>query len=177
MSCILKYIMCFTLFVLAGTSSVAASRSYEPVYYPGTNSYFDLIRFPGQVNLTWLQAKVLAEQQSYKGARGRLAVIPGEDVNGFLRQTFTPTQEAWIGLRYWCPYLKLQWVTGDFLTQADYTNWHPYWVSDPGSDCAVTETTFMPVYYTPHDGGFLWQASSVSRRLSAFFIEYPMDTR
>jgi hypothetical protein len=169
--------VCFTLFVLAGTSGVAAAPPSKPVYFAANNSYFELVEFPKWFGLTWLEAKAQAEQRSYKGVQGRLAVITGENVNDFLRQTFAPARETWIGLRYWCPYLKLQWVTGDFLARTEYSNWHPYWFRDPASHCAVTEMPFMPVYYTPNDTGFLWQAAAAWKRASALFIEYPMDAR
>ena len=118
------------IWLLAG--SAAAEPLYESkVYNPETKSHFELVRNqqPGLstrcrtcYEFSWAVAKRLAQQRTFKGVRGRLAVVKSRQVNDFLRETFRPERAAWIGLRYLCRFNKLQWITSEFHPNTGYAN-------------------------------------------------------
>lgn len=172
-----KGVMCvYSLIMMAAmgvTAAVAQGQGSAVVYYPGTKNYYQLVEYPTGQGRNWWQAEQEAESWTYKGVRGRLAVVSNRDLEEFLRNTFAPKVEAWIGLRYWCNYRKLQWVTGELHPQSAYSNWHPNWNRDPSVSCG-SGISYMPVYYTGRaSGGFLWQAAGEAKVFESYFVEYP----
>lgn len=159
----------------------------RPVYNPETSSYFELVKVvPGYSirgrdvpAVTWHKASSLAHARVYKGARGRLAVIRSRAASDFLRQTFKPDVPAWIGLRYWCEFNKLQWVTGEIHPRTEFANWDRIWRHDGGERggkrapaCSNT-LRFWPVNTWSARDGFRWNANGTNKEFGAFFIEYP----
>jgi len=165
----------------------------KPVYNPETKSYFELYA-PDPVGLLkgdqvqsikWTVAAKMARARTHKGVRGRLAVVKTRQVHEFLRDTFQPNAAAWIGLRYWCKFKKLQWVTGEIYPTTAYAAWGQIWnegaiypgqkdtagaicgfsVSDPGDHAGV--------HYWSIKQGFHWNANGRDKYWSAMFIEYP----
>ena len=172
---------------LVAGPAIAEPLYDTPVYDPETGSYFELRRVPpgysqrgGTPATTWSKARVLARQSAYKGARGRLAIVKSGKLNDFLRETFNPDQGAWIGLRYWCEFNRLQWVTGELHDRAGYANWARIWNRDGGvgGERRVPEcgprSRFWPVHYWPAENGFRWNANGNKKEMRAFFIEYPL---
>jgi len=104
------------------------------VFYPKTGSYYEMVRStPGysirgnNPEISWSRAAQRAGGSSFKGFKGRLAVVRTPDVNRFLMETFRPNQAVWIGLRYWCSFNKLQWIDGKFHDRSDWANWDAGW--------------------------------------------------
>lgn len=158
----------------------------EPVYDPVSKSYFELRNDNGgapRKPASWGTARLNASKHMYKGRRGRLAVVKTQATHEFLRRNFPfifgnrPTG-AWIGLRYWCKFRRLQWVTGEFFEPGSFGPWAPQWYrvkhtscSQRGSGAAIKG--YMPVYYLPTDRGFQWQASGPLKHFTMYIIEYP----
>jgi hypothetical protein len=188
--------------VLGGSSGTAAAASLlwnTPVYNPESKSYFELFTPSknlhdiesgvGIYGLSWGVAKGLAEKQVFKGVRGRLAVVNTRQIHDFLKEKFHPTIAVWIGLRYWCKFRKLQWITGAaFDRQKDFSAWGDMWdqnavhnyyylggTSTP-ADCSATHAglvNYLGVHYWPMDEGFVWNANGHDKHFAALFIEFP----
>jgi hypothetical protein len=162
---------------LAAPSGLADSPYGRPIYNPATKSYFELrIGKETRGGLYWQEAQTLATELVYKGVPGRLAVISDAETHSFLARNFDIDAEAWIGLRYWCSFRKLQWVTGDILESGAFGAWaNPWHRTDlPPCESASTLTTgYMPVYYRPKSRGFRWQAVGSAKGFPRYFVEYP----
>ena len=130
--------LCCFLAVL--TFGAASQASADIIYWNpdigGNGHYYDLI-FPS--SLSWLNAKALAESQTYAGVSGQLASITSAAENQFVEDSFKTVQAngrnvhaAWIGLTDALAFGGMQnldpdapnwvWLSGDTVT---YTNWLP----------------------------------------------------
>ena len=140
---------------------------------PESKSYFELRNDGG----TWLKAQQRAAGLVYKGIRGRLAVVENPGVHSFLRETFKIRHATWIGLRYWCKFRALQWVTGSIHKASEFSPWAARWKREndlaPCTGASTKQTGFMPVYYTPVSKGFRWQAVDSGKGFKWYFVEYP----
>lgn len=176
-----------------GTTPVLAQQMInKPVYSPHTKSYFELVKMnpnapirSGAGVIEWQEAKALAERRTHKGVRGRLAVIKDPETNAFLRTTFRPEEEAWIGLRYWCAFGKLQWVTGDEHPLTAYANWDIIWNRNAvhrnegnGQNVCPRDVrgAYLGVHYWAVNEGFYWNAHAAPKKFPLFFVEYPTGT-
>lgn len=152
-----------------------AQETGAPVYFPGTNSYYQLR--VEDTPVYWLVARKNAASQSLKGVRGRLAVIQDPDLHKFIKKKFKSRRAIWIGLRYWCGTRSLQWVTGEKHSPGMFNPWARQWFRTArtmcGSGTATKTGSFMPVYYLPHGDGFLWQASGPAKGFKSYLVEYP----
>ena len=183
---------CFRLLIPAAILLVVSAARAEvlydtPVYNPDTQSYFELVRVRAGHSIrgkdipaiTWGNARKLARGRVYKGARGRLAVVKSQEVSDFLRRTFQADEKAWIGLRYWCAYNRLQWVTGEFYALSEYANWDRIWNHEGGIHGETKQPVcnahfrYWPVHYWPVQDGFRWNANGMSKEARSFFLEYP----
>ena len=157
--------------------AVQAQEIGRPIYDPNTKSYFEL-RNDNRSGY-WEDAHRLAASKVYRGVRGRLAVVNSAAVHSFLRRTFklASDQPTWIGLRYWCKYRKLQWVTGRLHVRGEYSNWNRPWYNHPETVCGKGATTlekgYMPVFYSPTERGFRWKAAGAGKGFIHYFVEYP----
>jgi hypothetical protein len=174
--------------ILVGGSAWAEGVKYnEPVYNPETKSYFELHRPKGQVTdagIVWPEASEIAAGKEHQGVRGRLAVVKTAETDRFLRETFKPSTAAWIGLRFWCGFKKLQWITGDIHALNEFQRWGPVW-NIKGRNSAMSSTRaecparggrtpyFLGIHYWNQETGFKWNANSLDTGLNALFIEYP----
>jgi len=134
------WVSCYPI-AFAALLAVAPARAYEspslyntPVYFEENDTYYELVLFATDRSNTtnhrvlgWEAANRLALGRFHKQRRGRLAIIRDQAVHDFLRTTFKPDHEAWIGLRYWCQYKKAMWVDGTQWKRGDFSSWGPVW--------------------------------------------------
>jgi len=149
----------------------------EVVYNKDSGSYFQYVLYPTGKEQSWVTVRQQAEHYTYKGIKGRLAIVPNQEVNDFLRRTFNPKSAVWIGLRYFCQYRKLMWVTGKILDRSSYRRWARKWYRNEASSCGESfkEAVYMPVYYTSVREGFRWQAVGWGKEFYGYFVEYPAE--
>jgi hypothetical protein len=153
-----------------------------PVYNPASKSYFQLFtdnENPGN----WEAAKSRAGMKSFKGVRGRLAVIESAKTHNFVVETFDLTRRqasVWIGLRYWCNAHLLQWEVGRAYSPSDpahFKIWHTQWSrTDERSACSFTQSSklgFAPVYYRTIGGVTRWQAVGAAKYFAYYLVEFP----
>lgn len=171
----MQFLLAAALLLFATPEALAESTYGRPIYNPATKSYFEL-RGDNREEV-WMNARRRAEALEYKGVRGRLAVVTSPETHSFLAKNFDIDVEAWIGLRYWCTYRKLQWVTGDVLSPEHFTAWASQWNKpEPIGPCegaSTMVTGYMPVFYQPTANGFKWQAVNAGKGYSRYFVEYP----
>jgi len=181
--------MAIAAWLAIGAGPVAAQQVInKPVYFPHTKSYFELVRpsnsaiNSGAGIFEWQEAMILAKRRAYKGVQGRLAVIKDPETNAFLRDTFKPEEEAWIGLRYWCAFGKLQWVTGDEHPLTAYANWDVIWNRNAihrnegnGQNPCPRDVrgAYLGVHYWAVTEGFYWNAHGAAKKFPLFYVEYP----
>ncbi|MGB8275853.1 MAG: C-type lectin domain-containing protein [Alphaproteobacteria bacterium] len=168
-----------TLVAAPAVSAYAKELCNKPVYNPDTKSYFELAcpQEGEDRRIEWHEAIKLAAKRVFKGVRGRLAVVKTQEVNDFLRDTFDPEAPPWIGLRYFCKYNKLLWVTGEVQPATAYSNWASPWNLNgwPGhGDPAMCGWLgYLPVHYWVPNYGFQWNANGQNKEFPRYFVEYP----
>jgi hypothetical protein len=152
-----------------------------PVYNPASQSYFQLFgdnQNPGN----WEAAKVRAGQKSFKGIRGRLAVVDSAQTHDFVLRTFdlnTRKISVWIGLRYWCNARLLQWEEQRAFSPSDpghFKIWHAQWSRSDESACTLSKSTkvgFAPVYYRTIGNVTRWQAVGAAKYFNYYLVEFP----
>ncbi len=189
MAQIRAFLIVMAAMLVFGAGPLAAEQLVnKPVYFPHTKSYFEMVRMStAPVNsgigvVDWQEANVLAMRRTYKGAPGRLAVVTDGETNAFLRTTFKPEESVWIGLRYWCAFGKLQWVTGDEHPLTAYANWDVIWnrnaigrnAGNAQNPCPRDQRgAYLGVHYWPVTEGFFWNAHGSPKKFALFFVEYP----
>ncbi len=145
-----------------------------PVYDPGSKRYFALMHIDsGPYSGVWDNVAQAARRQSYKGVRGRLAIVDSIDVHEFLLRTFRPShyQYIWIGLRYLCRAKKLEWSDGRIFQPGSFQAWDRTWKQDIYF-CAETNdpNDWGPVAYSPQ---FRWIAKGRHKGYDWYFVEFP----
>ena len=168
--------------LMQGTAVFAAGDADDPpIYNPASQSYFQLVTLlpPGQPNSRWIQAYNLVQKLSFKGVRGRLAVVDSAETHKFIRQNFNIVGPTWIGLRYWCHYRKLMWNTSrPFAPRQpeNFSAWHTQWQRSENVPCdgAAARHHALGVYYSLHGGeDFRWQAVGPQKGFPWSLVEYP----
>ena len=164
--------------MFGAVEALAEGYPPRPVYNPATKSYFQLFNDNAGANKggRWDRAMKRAARKSYKGVRGRLAVVDSAEVHSFLQTEFAlPLQKIkegiWIGLRYWCSVRRLQWVSGDMHPPTAFKRWDRNWARNSRANCQGGGG-YLPVYYT---GGkrFRWQATLSAKFFKWYFVEFP----
>mgnify|MGYP006422247541 CR=1 FL=1 len=124
----------------------------------------------GRKGVTWTQAKNLAHQFDHRGRRGHLAVVDTLARHACIRDHILPKlkEEAWIGLRYWCNFQRLEWVNRKFKSTGTPGPWESKW-----SRYNTCNARFMGVYYTKETDR--WQAVELNKRMRYLIVEYPMN--
>lgn len=151
-----------------------AETTYSKIIYnEATKSYFQYIEHDLRHSIQWPAADRLARGRTYKGVHGRLALVPNQEVNNFLRDHFPIDTWVWIGLRHFCKFGKSVWVNGQGLDLESYQNWDQRWYRTDINCKKRPPPVFMPVYYTPQKNGFRWQASGPGKAMYGYFVEYP----
>lgn len=162
----------------SGELRAAAGPESPPVYNPATKSYFQMLKTTGRHG-NWPESLEQAYAQTYKGVRGRLAVIDSPETHEFVLRNFDVSRPTWIGLRYWCEFRMLEWVGLRPYSPGDpgrFQAWHPRWwhgeqlcppnASGPGA--------FVGVYYQPtSERTALWQAVGKGKGFGLLLVEYP----
>ena len=164
---------------IAGTTALSAAKPDDPpIYSPASKSYFQLLWLTTD-KANWRSAHKAAGSRTFKGVRGRLAVIDRPETHQFILQNFEVNEEIWIGLRYWCRFRMLQWNDLRPYSSGEpgrFHAWHPQWyrVSPSCSSWRSKEQAYKPVYYQPLGGGNArWQASGPTKFFKRFLVEYP----
>ncbi len=163
--------------------SLSSYRGYlfdVPVYDPYSKSYFELGNNPaggGSRVAGWPTADRIARSKSYKGVRGRLAIIRSREANDFILKTFKPPNETYFGLRMACSEgFKLIWVDGKILSRKDYQNWGRMW-HYPYRYLPCTGTganaKYGGVVYNRLEGRPRWYVIAPLHATVAFLVEYP----
>jgi len=152
-----------------------------PKYHAETDSYFQFVRDTtggsGRNGVHWDEAVRHAKRMTYKGRRGRLAIIDSADLYGWiLRQwdltTMPYAADTWIGLRYWCPYRELAWSNGTKYSFAAFTPWAVPWYRTGYTPCAGG-MSYMGVYI---EGNTLrWQATPPNKAFLHYIVEYSAE--
>jgi Lectin C-type domain len=150
------------------------------VYDSESKSYFEMKK--GNIVGSYLQALTYAKSQSYRGVRGRLAVIRSKQTQEFINRTFRPFTETWIGLRLQCRSRKLVWVTGKIIARnKDYTNWGQRWhypdsylpCKSKGSGGDRFNNIFAGIGLVPFRGVIRWWAMAPGHAVRRAIVEYP----
>lgn len=152
-----------------------------PVYNPHSRSYFQLFADNSDPG-TWDAARTRAGAKSYKGVRGRLAVVDSAETHEFVLRTFDLTRRkwsVWIGLRYWCNAHLLQWEASRPFSPSDperFRIWHSQWSRSDESACSLTKSIklgFAPVYYRTIGNVTRWQAVGAAKYFGFYLVEFP----
>jgi hypothetical protein len=161
-----------------GDAGAAAGPGDPPVYNPASKSYFQMLATTGRHG-NWPESLEQARTQTFKGVRGRLAVIDTAETHEFVMRNFDVSNPTWIGLRYWCEFRMLEWVGLRPYSPSDpgrYQAWHPQW-SRGDQFCAPNASgpgAFLGVYYQPiSDSSALWQAVRAGKGFGQLLVEYP----
>jgi len=163
----------------------------QPVYNSVSKSYFELYspdatdpkKRPVSISggIEWIHAAKMAQKKTFHGVQGRLAIVNTRQIHEFLRDTFQSAGPVWIGLRYWCRYRKLQWVTGSIHPRGSFQKWGRIWnqvAAAPSgqqkrANCPNSKQHTLGVHYWGVDQGFFWNANGRFKQFNALFIEYP----
>ena len=151
----------------------SAPVAQGPILDPRTGSYFEL-RIDNAGQRYWEDARRIAVTRRYKGRPGRLAVVADLDTLNFIRDRFRINEEVWIGLRFFCRFRKLLWVTGEIHPISENRLWAPQWFRNQSVRCMnQSNMMYMPVYLTAEGAGVTWQAAGQSKQFVSYLIEYP----
>jgi hypothetical protein len=145
-----------------------------PIYDQESKRYFALMHTSSGPNSgLWDQVAQAARNQSYRGARGRLAIVDSLEVHEFLLRSFRPShyQYIWIGLRYRCRAKTLEWTDGRIFQRGEFQAWDKNWNQDVYV-CSDhnNPSEWAPVAYSPQ---FRWIAKGRNKRYDWYFVEYP----
>ena len=165
---------------MAGTTAFSAAKPGDPpIYNPASRSYFQLLTQTTQKQ-SWRFARSAALSRTFKGVRGRLAVIDRPETHQFILQNFDLSHETWIGLRYWCRFRMLEWNGLRPYSPGDpgrFHAWHPQWYRNIQQRCGNIRSEklgYMPFYYQPlGERNARWQGSGSAKFFGRFLVEYP----
>ncbi len=179
--------LALSIVIGSATAVLAAPLLDTPVYYEPSDTYFELVslknQYPGRFvrdETSWLSVKGLAAKRTYKGRRGRLAIVRDRETNVFLRDTFKPNVSSWFGLQYLCKYNRLIWANGRLHEKNGFQNWARVWnvqgknPSNPNrSEGCSNHGYFYAIHYWPTKFGFTWNANARNVHWKLMFVEYP----
>jgi len=145
-----------------------------PILDQESGSYFELrLHKKGDPTRHWDGAQRAAAGSTYQGRPGRLAVIKDLRTLNFIRENFRLSQPAWIGMRFYCGFRKLMWVTGEIQPLKSPGMWAPSW-HRTDIKCGNNNFQYMPIYLTEETSGSVsWQASGPAKAFNTYLIEYP----
>jgi len=148
-----------------------------PVYDPVSKRYFALMHVDSKIEWDSQYDKVdqHARTLSYKGVRGRLAIVDSAEVHEFLLRTFKPNhyQPIWIGLKYLCKAKQLEWSDGRLWKPGSFQDWDSAGWNQDVFTChdAADPNDWAPVAYSPEMHG--WIAKGRGKGYYWYFVEYP----
>ena len=148
------------------------------VYDPHSKSYFGLYRIQSG---SYENANNYARSRTFKGVRGRLAVVRSKETQNFIVRTFRPPDETWIGLRMFCQSRKLRWVTGEDLVRGKhFTNWGRRWHYDdkyPPCKGGGINSLFAGIALVRDYSVVRWWAIAPAHFTTSLLIEFPTKGR
>lgn len=147
-----------------------------PILDPGTGSYFELRvdNAAGRLRPEWETANRRARSLVHKGRPGRLAVVGDMETLNFIRDNFRINEAAWIGLRFFCRFRQLVWVTGEIHPINRRDLWAPQWYLSDQVLCGNANIPYMPIFLTDERSGRVyWQATGPAKFFVSYFVEYP----
>lgn len=149
-----------------------------PILDQESGSYFELrVHKKGDPTRHWEGANRVATGLIYEGRHGRLAVVKDQRTLKFVRDNFRFSQPAWIGMRFYCGFRKLMWVTGELQPLHSPGMWAPSW-HRTGVKCTNNKIVYMPVYLTDEGSGTVsWQASGPAKAFNTYLVEYPVPPK
>ena len=165
---------------MAGSTAFSAAKPGDPpIYNPASKSYFQLLTLT-TLRKQWRFAHGAALSRTFKGVRGRLAVIDRPETHQFILQNFELKFPMWIGLRYWCRFRMLEWNGLRPYSPSDpghFQAWHPQWTRG-NKGCvgksAEGRDAVLGVYYQPiGKRNARWQAVGFAKFFGRFLVEYP----
>lgn len=154
----------------------------EPIFFEPTGSYYQFAYYTGgdsagSTGIRWEEAESRAARSTFKGRRGRLAVIDSEELYSWLLEQWDLTAlgyagATWIGLRYWCPYRALTWSNGEEHGFNEFGPWDTPWYRVEEYRCSqLGKMPYMSVYIAGRVGK--WRASGHLKRFPHYIVEYP----
>lgn len=150
----------------------------RPIYNPASKSYFQLVNGTGRHG-NWPEARRQALTLSFRGVRGRLAVVDSAKTHEFVMRNFNVSKEMWVGLRFWCQFRMLEWSGQRPYVPTDpghFHVWHPQW-SRGNLDCppgSKGPDAYMGVYYRPvGTQSARWQAARIGKGFNLLLVEFP----
>lgn len=146
----LFFIALFLVLTVFAPVTFAIPLADLPVYNDDTGNYYNAISVDGWI--TWEDAKIAAEEMTFMGMQGHLAVITDAMENQFIVDNFPLILDPDVG-GYWIggfqpggsaePDGNWKWVTGEDFDQ--YTNWSDAEPNDFGTgENALHFNRFIP---------------------------------
>lgn len=188
MSCwrVAAMVLALAVFLAVPGGPARAEKMIGPYYNPQTQSWFGLIKRNRDGFLNFETARMIAQARTYKGLRGRLAIVRDKQTHDFIIDKLggSMVRMTLFGLRYWCKYGRLQWVDGSFQKAQAFGPWQmPWMLTDNGRPASCGQ--YLAVYYEPagmsYKGmaddpviyGNHWRAVGSEKHFWEFLIEFP----
>lgn len=141
-----------------------------PVYDPVSKSYFALYHLPYK---PYDAARHIAAKKSYRGVRGRLAIIRSKETNDLIKQTLRP-RNAFFGLQLVCYSRKLVWVNNDELVGGeDFTDFGKNWFTPVYKPCQRTNELYAAAVIADFGDGLHWHLQTPGHFIHAYLVEFP----
>ncbi|GER06484.1 hypothetical protein GCM10007972_01870 [Iodidimonas muriae] len=152
--------------------------SSEPIFNEATGSYYQLARDVGLKNgINWETANAKAQRLSFKGRKGRLAVIDTPELSAWLNENFPLNGvgyggNTWIGLRYWCRFRQLSWSNSEVHPFNAFSIWdNPWYYRDEVRCGHPADLPWMGVYIVGDT--MRWRAVGFRKVMMHYLVEYP----
>jgi hypothetical protein len=147
-----------------------------PVYDPEAKRYFALMHIDTRpYGNQYPKVQIQAASQTFKGVKGRLAIVDTAEVHEFLLKTFRPNhyQAIWIGLRYLCRAKQLEWSDGRLWKPGSFAAWDARGWNQDVFTCTKPDdpNDWAPVAYSPEMQG--WIAKGRDKGFPWYFLEFP----
>jgi hypothetical protein len=148
-------------------------------YYEPSGSYFQLVRDDTKrlSGVRWHEAAADAAKMTYKGRRGRLAIVDNGALYGWILEKFElvsrSTEKTWIGLRYMCGSRALMWANGKEHPHSAFSFWDYPWYRVDGIRCGKSKVPWMGVYISGETSR--WRAAGDKKIYSRYLVEYPAE--
>lgn len=169
----------------SGAQSQSTSDLNRPILFEGNGNYYMLLNRsnppfgelkPMSPQVTWAEARRLAERYTYEGVSGRLAKIDDAALESFTRTRFNEGELIWIGIAYDCTLQKMIYADGTMLSAASYTHWHPvnWGPRNSLNQPSCTGNGHMGTTMIHRlEGAPYWRLFSSGRRLRYLLVEFP----
>ena len=186
-SLVLVILILFAPTVYAETDNFASKRGKFgalwkiDVYDSASKSYFRLILGQHHHNQgQYHEVSRRARELTFKGVRGRLAIIKSKETQKFIEQVIRPPDETWFGLAMTCRGRKFYWSDGTKLDRKnDYQNWGKRWRDVKGYvGCApgayfARDKLFAGMAFKRYQGVLRWWAIRPSHVTYAALVQFP----